>query len=314
MTEKKHDHSQHQHHAMFQLSQKVVLYDAMTKKFLLVRDAHPEFEFYKKYGPWDLPGGRVHAGEDPAEAIGRELQEEIGDVSYELKEVVTGCLMQVTRDGRVVDRTVLFSLALYTGGEPKLSDEHDRFEWRDLEAIENDSECKEWLKNAVAAALMRVKAQEGASDVLRILADFENFKKRVKNDEKELYGHLTSQIVTELIPVLDNFHAATEHVPADAAGSPWVTGITYIEKQFEDVLANYGVTPLEVKPGDAFDPTQHEALSMTNNQPLTTHDEKDNSDQEQESSVVGRQLIMKVVQKGYQIKGKLVRPAKVIVS
>jgi molecular chaperone GrpE len=134
--------------------------------------------------------------------------------------------------------------------------------------------------------------------VLRILADFENYKKRVKNDERELYGHLTSQIVTELIPVLDNFHAATEHVPADAAGSPWVTGITYIERQFEDVLKNYGVEPLEVRPGDAFDPTHHEALDHK-----TTEGEE-----------VQALKIEKVVQKGYQIKGKLVRPAKVIVS
>lgn len=141
-------------------------------------------------------------------------------------------------------------------------------------------------------------ATEYLDDLKRVQADFENYKKRVKNDERELYGHLSAQIVTDLIPILDNLHAAIGHVPAEAAGSPWVTGITYIEKQFEDVLKNYGVEPMDVKPGDAFDPTHHEAL--------------DHKTTEGEDS---KELkIEKVVQKGYQIKGKLVRPAKVIVS
>ena len=142
------------------------------------------------------------------------------------------------------------------------------------------------------------KAAEYLDDLKRIQADFENYKKRVKNDERELYGHLSGQIVTDLIPVLDNLHAAIGHVPPEAAGSPWVTGITYIEKQFEDVLANYGVVPMTVNPGDAFDPTRHEAL-----------DHKTTEGEETKPLV-----IEKVVQKGYQIKDKIVRAAKVIVS
>jgi molecular chaperone GrpE len=142
------------------------------------------------------------------------------------------------------------------------------------------------------------KAEEHLEDLKRNRADFENYKKRVANEEKELYGHLTSRIVSELIPVLDNLHAALGHVPAEAADSPWVTGITYIEKQFEDVLANYGVVPMTVKPGDAFDPTRHEAL-----------DHKATEGEE-----VTQLKIEKVVQKGYQIKDRIVRPAKVIVS
>lgn len=158
-------------------------------------------------------------------------------------------------------------------------------------SIENgtgEAEKSEWQR----------KAEEYLDDLKRLQADFENYKKRVKNDEKELYGHLSAQIVTDLIPVLDNFHMATEHVPADAAESPWVTGITYIEKQFEDVLRNYGVEPLEVKPGDRFDPTQHEALDhkVTEDAPSEPH------------------KIEKVVQKGYKIKDRIIRPAKVIVA
>lgn len=142
------------------------------------------------------------------------------------------------------------------------------------------------------------QAAEYLDDLKRVQADFENYKKRVKNDERELYGHLSAQIVTDLIPVLDNLHAAVGHVPTEAAGSPWVTGITYIEKQFEDVLKNYGVEPMDVKPGDAFDPTRHEAL--------------DHKAAEGEEAT--QLKIEKVVQKGYQIKEKIVRPAKVIVS
>ena len=283
----------------FQLSQKVVLYSKVTKKFLLLKDAIPESEYVKKYGLWDLPGGRLEKGEDQLISLTREMKEEIGEMKYVIGDVVYATTMSVSNDDpEDLHRVKLFYLATTDEEKVTISDEHTGYAWMDLEEMEADSECKEWLKNAVAAALTAIKAKEGANDTLRILADFENYKKRVKNDERELYGHLTSQIVTELIPVLDNFHAATGHVPVDAAGSPWVTGITYIEKQFEDVLGNYGVETLEVKAGDAFDPTKHEAL-----------DHKTNEGEEEKPL-----KIEKVVQKGYKIKDKLVRPAKVIVS
>lgn len=283
----------------FQLSQKAVIYSKTLKKFLLLKDAEPESEYVAKYGLWDLPGGRLEKGENQQVSFSRELEEELGGLKYELGDVVYATTMSLPQDDpESPHRVKLFYLATTEDETVTLSDEHTEATWKTFEEIDADTECGEWLKRAVTAAMTTLKAQEGANDVLRILADFENYKKRVKNDERELYGHLTGQIVTELIPVLDNFHAATGHVPADAAGSPWVTGITYIEKQFEDVLANYGVMPLDVKPGDAFDPNQHEAL-----------DHKITEGEEEKPL-----KIEKVVQKGYKIKDKLVRPAKVIVS
>lgn len=160
------------------------------------------------------------------------------------------------------------------------------------------AEAVETPETTAAEVDHEAKAAEYLDDLRRVQADFENYKKRVKNDERELYGHLSGQIASDLMPVLDNLHAAVEHVPAEAASSPWVTGITYIEKQFEDVLKNYGVEPIEVKPGDAFDPTRHEAL-----------DHKAAEGEREEPL-----KIEKIVQKGYQVKGRIIRPAKVIVS
>lgn len=152
----------------------------------------------------------------------------------------------------------------------------------------------------------QIKAEEYLADLQRVQADFENYKKRVKQEEKGLYAHLTSQIVTDLVPVLTNLHAATGHVPADAAGSPWVTGITYIEKQFEDALRNYGVTAIEVKPGDPFNPSEHEAVTIRDREQATR--DKNNSEETQHHTIA------KVVQKGYKVGDRVITAAKVVVS
>ncbi len=274
----------------YQVGQKAILFDPMIQKFLLVKDSKPGRE-----ENWGFIGGRIDAGEEPAAAFEREIREEAG---HALKYEIVG-VVDTEAIGQPGKQTLMQGfLVLYRGGAITLSDEHSEYQWQTREEVQAVSDYRPWVKRFVETAANIYAQSQYLPDVQRLRADYENYKKRVKNDERELYGHLSAQIVTELIPVLDNFHAATEHVPSEAAGSPWVTGITYIEKQFEDVLRNYGVEPLEVKPGDLFDPTRHEAL--------------DHKATEGEAS---KQLkIEKVVQKGYQIKGKLVRPAKVIVS
>lgn len=148
----------------------------------------------------------------------------------------------------------------------------------------------------------QVKAEEYLNDLKRVQADFENYKKRQAAEVKEFSSHLAKSIVSDLIPVLDNLHAAAEHVPADLVESPWVKGITYIEKQFEDALKQYGVEPIVVKPGDAFNPVEHEAVDVQN----------------QESGIKNqgeeKQVVSKVIQKGYKVGDKVIKPAKVIVS
>lgn len=146
------------------------------------------------------------------------------------------------------------------------------------------------------------KAEEYLTDLQRLQADFENYKKRQQAESKEFSSHLAKSIVTDLIPVLSNLQAAADHVPADLRESPWVMGITYIEKQFEDALRNYGVTAIEVKPGDSFNPTEHEAVDIENQESGIENQEKE------------QETITRVVQKGYKIGDRVIQPAKVIVS
>lgn len=148
----------------------------------------------------------------------------------------------------------------------------------------------------------QMKAEEYLNDLKRLQADFENYKKRQAAESKEFSAHLAKSVVSDLIPVLDNLHAAAEHVPEDLRESPWVKGITYIEKQFEDALKNYGVEPIEVMVGDKFNPMEHEAVSLTDNpQPIT-----DNKIQEHK--------IEKIVQKGYKVGDRVIKAARVIVK
>lgn len=139
----------------------------------------------------------------------------------------------------------------------------------------------------------QVKAEEYLTDLKRVQADFENYKKRQAESQKELGGYLIEKLILEIVPVLDNFRAATMHVPEEQKNSPWVTGIQYIEKQLEDVVKQNGVEVIEVKEGDTFDPSIHEAVSH-------------------EGEETGK--ITKVLQNGFRIGSKVIRPAKVSVK
>jgi molecular chaperone GrpE len=128
-----------------------------------------------------------------------------------------------------------------------------------------------------------------------------------------LAGYLIERLVLDLVPVLDNFRMATHHVPEISKSDPWVTGIQYIEKQLEDVLTANGMQVIEVKVGDVFDPRIHEAISQEES---TTNSEQPIADEDQEAgnSDASQEKIAKVLQKGYKLGERVIRPAKVVVE
>jgi len=164
------------------------------------------------------------------------------------------------------------------------------------QATDSNQQAEEEVIQEEQKSEWQVKAEEYLTDLKRTQADFENYKKRQAESQKELGGYLIEKLVLDIIPVLDNFRAATSHVPPEQKDSPWVTGIQYIEKQLEDVVKQNGVEVIEAKEGDTFDPSIHEAVSH-----------------EGETETEGH-TVAKVLQNGFRIGSKVIRPAKVSVK
>jgi molecular chaperone GrpE len=130
--------------------------------------------------------------------------------------------------------------------------------------------------------------------------------------QREFIKYAGQNIVLQIIPVLDNFHMSTDHIPEDQKDGGWVVGIMHIQKQLENVLAENGIEEITAKEGDKFDPVIHEAIQDR---------KQESGDKEQEM----KGIIKKVVLKGYRMGparnashsdagGKILRPVKVTVE
>ena len=108
----------------------------------------------------------------------------------------------------------------------------------------------------------------------------------------DVSSYAKSSLLTEIIPILDNFTKAVEHVPEDQKNEDWVVGIFHIKKQLEEFLNNNGLEKIETV-GQKFDHNLHEAVGQ----------EKGEKD-----------VVLKDVSSGYKLNGKVVIPAKVIVG
>ncbi len=288
-------------HEILKISQKAIIYDPSTRKFLLVKSTDRNSQAaIDLLGWWEFVGGRIDDGEEPSESLQREIKEEIGMVDCEIIGAVDANLL------RWADKKIfgVGYLVLYHGGDIVISEEHSEFAWVSSDDVEKSKEYGMWVKRYVKAAVERLREREYLSDLQRLQADFANYKKRQQESQKELAGYLIEKLVMEITPVLDNFHMATQHVPADACNTPWVTGIQYIEKQLEKVLEDNGMQVIEAKEGDVFDPSIHEAIS---------EERAEAKDSDPETKEV-QQTVKKILQKGYEIGAKVIRPAKVVVG
>ena len=136
-------------------------------------------------------------------------------------------------------------------------------------------------------------AEEHKDKTLRAFAEVENMRSKVLRDMDKTRKYALDNFVKELLPVADSLEHAM--VAAREVGGAMLEGLELTEKMLIEVLQKHGV--MQVNPvGEKFDPELHEALTM---QPTDEHEAN---------------TIMSVVQKGYQLNGRVVRPARVIVA
>jgi len=128
---------------------------------------------------------------------------------------------------------------------------------------------------------------------LRLLADFDNARKRQVREREEWIKLANEGLLKELLPVLDNLELAVSQAPAET--SPFIDGVKMVTRQFMETLARQGVVCIDAV-GAEFDPNIHEALSMTS------------------SADIEANKVIQQFRRGWQLNGKLVRPAQVIVS
>jgi molecular chaperone GrpE len=126
----------------------------------------------------------------------------------------------------------------------------------------------------------------------RVQADFDNYRKRAIRDQERLVGHAHERLVRELLPVLDDLERALE-AAAQHEEAKLVEGVQLVEKALRSALAKEGL--VEIETDGAFDPHVHEAL-------LTQPSEAESG------------AVVEVVQRGYRLGDKVVRPARVIVA
>jgi molecular chaperone GrpE len=132
---------------------------------------------------------------------------------------------------------------------------------------------------------------------LRAEAEMQNLRRRAERDVQNAHKYGIERLLQNLLPVLDSLEKAVEVSEAAASDDddPQLQGIRLCSKLFVDVLTREGVEALDPL-GEPFDPNLHEALSMIENPDLEPNS------------------VMTVIQKGYRLNERLVRPAKVMVS
>ncbi len=127
-------------------------------------------------------------------------------------------------------------------------------------------------------------------------ADFSNFRRRTQQDEQQIASLAATQAMALMLPALDSLERAFKTLPETLHHLTWIDGIALVELQLRRALDAHGVAPFEPRPGEPLDPNRHQPIARA-----------ETSDQPEGA-------IVEVVQRGYELSGKVLRPALVRVA
>ena len=136
------------------------------------------------------------------------------------------------------------------------------------------------------------KATEYRDSWMRAQAEFQNYKKRLDRDNELLYASMKGDIIKKVLPALDDLERALQNRPVDDA---WASGIELITRKLQNILNTEGLKRIEAE-GAVFDPNFHEAISHEHNEDFESGQ------------------VIAVVQNGYMLGERVIRPALVRVA
>ncbi|MFC5050166.1 nucleotide exchange factor GrpE [Rubritalea spongiae] len=155
------------------------------------------------------------------------------------------------------------------------------------EAMEEEEKSREQQLEEEVAELK--------NKLLRSVADLENYRKRSARDKADAIRYGNQRLIEDLLPVIDNFGMGMQASEADA-GSMIYMGMQMVQKQLDGFLESQGVSAVDLKPGDVFDPKEHDAMAQ------------------EESEEFEEGQIIRIMRKGYKMGDRLIRPANVVVA
>ncbi|WP_353779479.1 nucleotide exchange factor GrpE [Winogradskyella sp. 3972H.M.0a.05] len=172
--------------------------------------------------------------------------------------------------------------------------EDSQLDTQDTATAEAEAQAKEEL--TVEEQLQEDLAKE-KDKFMRLFAEFENYKKRTSKERIELFKTASEEVMTSLLPVLDDFERALLHIEDDKEAEELRKGVLLIYQKLLTTLEQKGLSVIEVKANDVFDAEDHQAITQI---PAPSDDMK------------GK--IIDVVEKGYKLGDKVIRYPKVVVG
>ena len=146
-------------------------------------------------------------------------------------------------------------------------------------------------------AALRAEIEEKEQKYVRMAADFDNFRKRTLKDREEAHKYGHQNLVKDLLPSVDNLERAIAHAEKSEEGDVGglLEGVELVARELAATLEKHGVTPVDPQ-GEPFDPALHEAMAQA------------------PDASVPPNTVTEVFQRGYVLRTRLLRPARVVVS
>ncbi len=189
---------------------------------------------------------------------------------------------------------------MQTNDENEIKNNTEITEEDDVVQFEYNADGEEDMKATLKKLRKDLKqAQKEKQEYLtswqRERADFLNYKKDEMKRSGHTVSHAQEKVILDLLPALDSYDMAFANKEAwEKVDKNWRTGVEYIHQQILKALAEYGVIPIETKIGDTFDPNLHQPIDN-----VPTDDEENDH------------KIAQVIQNGYKINSKVLRPTRV---